>query len=74
MIEIKNKTRGPVQVLVKSATAPRAFTTLIVAGIGAGFNVVNITDEQAIPEILERLEKIEMISTRYVPNARIEKN
>lgn len=36
MIEIKNKQKGPVQVLVRSKKHPRAFTTLNIPGIGSG--------------------------------------
>lgn len=70
MIEIKNKGRGPVQLVVRSKTAPRAFTTLIVPGIGKGKNVRLITDEQAT-EYIERVAKMGLISTRYVPNNEI---
>lgn len=67
MIEIKNKTRGPVQVLVRSKTAPRSFTTLIIPGIGAGKNCKYIEDESTT-EVIERVEKLGLISTRYIPN------
>lgn len=70
MIEIKNKGRGPVQILVRSKTAPRAFTTLIIPGIGKGLNVRQIEDEQAT-DVIERVEKMGLISTRYVPNNEI---
>lgn len=67
MIEIKNKQRSPVQVTVRSKTAPRQLTTLIIPGIGAGQNVRYIDDE-ATTEVVERVEKMGMISTRYIPN------
>lgn len=72
MIEIRNKDRSPVQILVRSRTAPRAFTTLIIPGIGVGKNVRLIEDEQAISDVIERVEKMGMISTRYISN-RVEK-
>lgn len=72
MIEIRNKQRGPVQVLIRSRKAPAAFTTLNVPGIGKGKNVVYIEDERAT-EFIERVEKMGLISTKYVPNTRIEK-
>lgn len=68
MIEIKNRQRSPVQILVRSKKAPRAFTTLIVPGIGSGNNVRLIDDERAT-EIIERVEKMGLISTRYIPNS-----
>jgi hypothetical protein len=72
MIEIKNKFKSPVQILVRSRKAPHAFTTLIIPGIGAGKNVRAITDEQST-EYIERVEKMGLISTRYVPNNEIRK-
>lgn len=67
MIEIKNKQRGPVQILVRSKAAPRQLTTLIIPGIGAGKNVRYIDDE-ATTEVVERVERMGLISTRYIPN------
>lgn len=72
MIEIKNKQRSPVQILVRSKKAPRAFTTLIIPGIGAGKNVRLIADEM-MTDVVERVEKMGLISTRYIPNNRVEK-
>lgn len=73
MIEVKNKTRSPVQLLIRSRKAPRAFTTLNIPGVGKGKNVILLEDERVIPEIIERLKKMELISHRYVPNKRVEK-
>ena len=72
MIEIKNKQKSPVQILVRSRTAPRAFTTLIIPGIGKQKNVRLIEDEQKT-DIIERVEKMGLISTRYIPNSEIRK-
>lgn len=72
MIEIKNKQRSPVQLVVRSRKAPRAFTTLIVPGIGKGKNVRLIEDE-LVTEYIERVEKMGLISTKYVPNNEIRK-
>lgn len=71
MIEIKNKTLGPFQLLVRSKKAPRAFTTLNIRGIGKGDNVVLVEDERIIPEILERGIKTGMITTRYIENKKV---
>lgn len=69
MIEITNITRGPVQVMVRSGSAPRSFTTLIIPGIGAGNNVRIIDDEMVTPE-MKRVEKeFKLISTKYIPNS-----
>lgn len=67
MIEVTNKGRGPVQLVVRSKLAPRSFTTLIVPGIGAGKNVIMIEDEMTT-DVVERVEKMGLIVTRYVPN------
>jgi hypothetical protein len=67
MIEVKNKTKSPVQLIVRSKTAPKAFTTLIIPGIGANSNVRLIEDEMAT-EYIERVEKMGLISTKYIPN------
>jgi len=72
MIEIKNKQKSPVQLIVRSRTAPRAFTTLIIPGIGKGKNIRLIEDEQTT-DIIERVEKMGLISTRYIPNSEIRK-
>ncbi len=72
MIEIRNKQKSPVQILVRSRTAPRAFTTLIIPGIGKQHNVRLIEDEQKT-DIIERVEKMGLISTRYIPNSEIRK-
>jgi hypothetical protein len=72
MIEIKNKQKSPIQILVRSRKAPRAFTTLNIPGIGKGNNVRLIEDER-VTEYIERVEKMGLISTRYVPNNEISK-
>jgi hypothetical protein len=72
MIEIKNKTKSPVQLVVRSRKAPRAFTTLIIPGIGKGNNV-RIIEDELVTEYIERVEKMGLISTKYVPNNEIRK-
>jgi hypothetical protein len=72
MIEIKNKTRGPVQVLIRSRTSPKAFTTLNVPGIGAGNNVYMLEDERNT-EYVERAEKMGLISTRRLTKKELNK-
>lgn len=65
MIEVTNKGRSPVQLVVRSRLSPNQFTTLNVPGIGAGKNVILLQDE-VITDVIERVEKMGMISTRYV--------
>lgn len=67
MIEIKNRQRFPVQLVVKSRTAPKAFTTLIIPGVGKGKNFYVLEDELNT-EYVERAEKMGWISTRHLPN------
>ena len=67
MIEIRNKQKCPVQIVVKSRRKPRSFTTLNVPGIGSGKNVILLEDERAT-EYIERVEKLGLISTRQVEN------
>lgn len=73
MIEVKNKIKSPVQILVRSKTTPRGFTTLNIPGVGKGNNVRLIEDE-AVTDYIERVEKMGLISTRYVPNNIIKKH
>lgn len=73
MIEITNKLKGPVQVLIRSrvevpGSGSKAFTCLNIPGIGAGNNVYGLEDERHLPEYTSRLAKLEMISVRHVPN------
>ena len=72
MIEIKNKIKSPVQLVVRSRKAPRAFTTLIIPGVGKGKNV-RLIDDELKTEYIDRVEKMGLISTRYIPNSEIRK-
>ena len=72
MIEIKNKTRGPVQILIRSRKSPRAFTTLNVPGVGAGNNTYMLEDERN-PEYVDRAEKMGLISTRHLTKKELNK-
>lgn len=67
MIEIRNLTPGPFQLIVRSfsprRTHSKAFTTLIIPG----HKVRVIKDEQAIDIYLNRGKKHGLIDYRYVP-------
>ena len=67
MIEIRNKERGPIQLVVRSRTRPKAFTTLIVPGVGQNKNVILIEDEKTT-DYVDRAEKSGHISIRHIPN------
>lgn len=45
MIEITNKTRGPIQLLIRKKIG-KEFTTLIIPGLGLGNNVYLLEDER----------------------------
>jgi len=73
MLEIRNKTRGPVQLIVKSFSNRRehskSFTTLNIPGL----QTVMLEDERVYDVSVERLKKWDMISARYIPNNEIKK-
>jgi hypothetical protein len=56
MIEVKNKTRHPVQVMVRATRQNHAFHTTVIPGIGKGKNVRR-WPEELITEQIRRLEK-----------------
>lgn len=70
MIEIRNKERGPIQLVVRSKNKPKSFTTQIIPGIGAGKNVVYIDDEKTT-DYVERAATKGHISTKYIPNNKL---
>ena len=72
MIEIKNKTKSPVQLVIRSRTAPKAFTTLNIPGLGAGKNVYLLEDERNT-EYVERAEKLGLISTKHLTKKELNK-
>jgi hypothetical protein len=72
MIEIKNKTKGPVQVLIRSRRSPKSFTTLNIPGIGSGKNTYLLEDERNT-EYVERAEKIGLITTRHLTKKELNK-
>ena len=70
MIEIRNKEKSPIQLVVRSRKSPKKFTTLMIPGVGLNKNVVYIEDEHTT-EYIERAEKMGHITTKYVENLRI---
>jgi hypothetical protein len=67
MIEITNICKHPVQLVIKSKKKINSFTTLNIPGIGCKKNIYNLEDERSTAYI-ERVEKMGLIKTRYVPN------
>ena len=67
MLEIKNRNKFPVQLVVRSRRTPNSFTTLNIPGIGGGKNIYYLEDERTT-EYIDRAAKQGMISTRHIPN------
>jgi len=69
MIEITNKTRGPVQLVVRSMSKEKnvghSFTVLNIPGIGAGKNVYLLEDERHT-EYIDRAERDGFITQKKV--------
>lgn len=72
MLEIKNKNKFPVQLIIKSKNAPRSFTTLNIPSIGGGKNTYYLEDERTT-EYIDRAVEQGLISTRYLPNNNLRK-
>jgi hypothetical protein len=68
VIEITNKQRTPVQLVVKSKKRPRWMTCLNVPGIGSGNNVRYLPDE-LVSDYVKRAEEKKQITTKYIPNS-----
>jgi hypothetical protein len=69
MLEITNKNKFSLQLIVKSLEAPKAFTTLNIPAIGRGKNVYLLKDER-VTEYIHKAEREGLISTRYLPNTK----
>jgi hypothetical protein len=67
MIEITNRQKFPVQIVVRSRKSTNSFTTLNIPGIGAGKNVYLLEDERAT-EYITRVKDWGLISLRNVPD------
>jgi hypothetical protein len=67
MLEITNKQKFPVQLVIRSRTAPRSFTVLNVPGIGCRKNIYLLEDERTT-EYIDRAVDQGLISVKYLPN------
>ena len=65
MIEIVNNKKHPVQIVIRSKSAPRQFTVLNIPGIGKDKNTYLLEDERST-EYVDRMERLGWISTRYI--------
>lgn len=67
MLEITNRKRHPVQLLIRSRRASRSFTTLNLPGIGAGKNIFLLEDERSTTYI-DKAANDGLISIRHINN------
>jgi hypothetical protein len=67
MLEITNKKRFPVQLIVRSRRASRSFTTLNLPGVGSGKNVYHLEDERST-EYIDRAANDGLIAIRKITN------
>ena len=65
MIEITNKQKYPVQIVVKSTKIPNSFTCLNIPGVGAKKNIFFLQDERET-EYIDRAVAAGLISKRTV--------
>jgi hypothetical protein len=73
MIEITNKQKSPIQLVIKSRKQPHSMTCLNLPGMGSGKNVYYLADELTT-EYVERAErKHKLITTKYIPNRELNK-
>lgn len=63
MLEITNRNKFPLQLVVLSRRAPRAFTVLNIPGVGSGKNTFLLEEERSTDYIL-RAEKRGLITTK----------
>lgn len=65
MLEIKNKNKFPVQLIIMSKKATRSFTVLNIPGVGSKKNVYFLEDERAT-EYIDRAEQKGLISVKHI--------
>ena len=67
MLEIINKKKYVVQLLVRSKNRPRDFTCLNIPGVGSNKNVYHLAEERSTMYV-EQAEHEGLISTKLIPN------
>lgn len=65
MIEITNRRKHPVQLVIRSLDAPTSFTVLNIPGIGKGRNTYLLEDERST-DYVSRMERLGWISTKHI--------
>ncbi len=63
--EIKNLCKGPIQIMVKSKTKPRAFTVKNIPGVGKGKNIY-FCEEHRYTDDIDQKKKKGLISVKEV--------
>ncbi len=71
MIEIRNKTAGPVQLIVRSFAPNREHAKAFTSKNIPGRTTILLSDEQVVDTYLERNKKWGFLSARYIPNDEI---
>lgn len=67
MLEIENKNKFPVQLIVRARESTRSFTVLNIPGKGSNKNVYFLEDERAT-EYIDKAERDGLITTKYITN------
>ena len=65
MLEITNKNKFPVQILIRSSFSTRAMSVVNIPGIGKGKNTYLLEDEK-ITDYIHRAEKNGLISIKKI--------
>lgn len=65
MIQITNKTTGPIQIMIKSKDKLRSFETLIIPGRGSNNNRKVIEDE-LYTDYIDRAKHYGLVSTQVL--------
>jgi hypothetical protein len=68
MLEITNKQRGPISLIIRSRKSPRDFTILNIPGIGHNKNKYLLEDER-VTDYIYRAETDGLISTRFIKDS-----
>ena len=72
MWEIKNLTRGPVQLMIKTKNQPGSMKAWNIPGIGKGKNKVYLEDELKTPYV-DWAENEKLIAQRYIDDIEFNK-
>lgn len=65
MLELKNKNKFPVQVVIRSKRATRSLTVLNIPGIGSNKNTFLLEDERST-DYVDRAQKEGLISVKQI--------